>query len=236
VSAWLSSLAASIRDGQALEKNVDLFEQGFDRYGASVPLASLSDLVLSLSATFLRNHIIGALRGSSESTSAAKIDNGFVYAHPTISGMASVIVSFINPDSGTAASDPTDDIRAMIAEYSQDLPQVAPLNTPQPERQVVLITGSTRGLGSQLLSSLITDDKVERVYALNRPLREQTSLARHEQTFRDRYAPRRRCVSMVSSFFTGIWTRPCSLLQNWYYSRGRRATNTSVFPSSRTRR
>jgi hypothetical protein len=31
VSAWLSSLAASIRDGKALEKHIDLFEQGFDR-------------------------------------------------------------------------------------------------------------------------------------------------------------------------------------------------------------
>jgi hypothetical protein len=106
--------------------------------------------------------------------------------------MALVLVSFINPEAATTESDPTDAVRAMIQEYSRNLSQVAPVDTPRPQRQVVLITGSTHGLGSQLLASLVVDKKVERVYALNRPLREHTSLARHERTFRDRCALRFR--------------------------------------------
>jgi hypothetical protein len=36
VLTWLSSLATSIRDGEALEKDADLFEQGFDRSAALI--------------------------------------------------------------------------------------------------------------------------------------------------------------------------------------------------------
>jgi hypothetical protein len=101
--------------------------------------------------------------------------------------MASAISSSINSKGGATVGDPTDAIYAMIEEYSRDLPNVAALDTLRPEDQVVLITGSTRGLGSELLSSFILNDKVKKVYALNRPSGEKTSLARHQETFDDRY-------------------------------------------------
>jgi hypothetical protein len=122
-----------------------------------------------------------------------------VYAHPTISEMASAIASSVNSKGGATVSDPTDAIHAMIEEYSRDLPKVAPLDTPRPEDQVVLITGSTRGLGSELLSSFILNDKVKKVYALNRPSGEKTSLARHQETFDDRYASFAQTMIMSQS-------------------------------------
>jgi hypothetical protein len=155
----------------------------------SIAISSSLSAASSLSATFLRNNILGALRRSSEPSvisAAQAFDNGFIYAHPTISAMTSAIVSLINPEEGIKAEDPTVAIRAMIERYSADLPSVKQTDAPRPEKHVVLLTGSTRGLGSQLLATLLADERVERVYALNRPLSGKTSLARHAETFHDR--------------------------------------------------
>ena len=52
---------------------------------------------------------------------------------------------------------------------------------------VVLITGTTGGLGSYLLSSLLQDDRVEKVYAFNRPSTSSAFvLERQQSAFQDR--------------------------------------------------
>jgi hypothetical protein len=110
--------------------------------------------------------------------------------------MASAISSIVSSGKETVA-DPTVAIREMIERYSSDLPTVKQSDAPRPERQVVLLTGSTRGLGSQILAMLLREERVEKVYALDRPLPGKTSLARHEETFRDRRV--RIFVQLVSS-------------------------------------
>jgi hypothetical protein len=128
---------------------------------------------------------------------AQAIDNNFAYTHPTLSDMSAAIMAAINPEEGTKVDDPTVAIRAMIDRYSTDLPDVQHSNEPKPGRHVVLLTGSTRGLGSQLLATMLKEDQVERVYALNRPLSGKTSQARHVETFRDRLVFHNSPISVV---------------------------------------
>jgi hypothetical protein len=137
---------------------------------------------------FLRNNILNTLRNSTESPAACAqaIDNGLIYAHPTISDMTSTIVSLFNSKESANADDPTVAIRNMCQRYSINLPSIKHRDRPKPGKHVVLITGSTQGLGSQLLAKLLRDKRIEKVFALNRPLQGKTSLARHAETFHDR--------------------------------------------------
>jgi hypothetical protein len=138
----------------------------------------------------LRNNIVSALRASGESNAAqaaANVGNGFVYANPVLTGMARAITSLVNPGDRTEEADPTVPIKKMINLYSWDMPSMNTQGKPKPDGEVVLLTGSTGGLGSQLLASLISDERVKTVYALNRPSGKKTSLVRHEDTFEDRY-------------------------------------------------
>jgi FlaA1/EpsC-like NDP-sugar epimerase len=100
--------------------------------------------------------------------------------------MARAIISLVNTDERTEDSDPTAVIKKMIDSYSRDMPTINAENKIKPDGEVVLLTGSTGGLGSYLLASLIADERVKKIYALNRPSAKKTSLAWHETTFRER--------------------------------------------------
>jgi hypothetical protein len=196
VTRWLLVVAQSVRDGIELNAARDLFAQGYD----------------SLSATFLRNHILVALRTSTDpalSVGAGAIGNGFVYAHPTVERMAAELVKLAGPESQrvAVADRREDDVLAVIEKYSQSMPRIDKTGiATRPDAQVVLLTGSTGGLGSNLLAALLADDRVAKIYALNRPAA-TSSTSRHEGVFRDRCA----CLASVMSKerLTGIaeaWT------------------------------
>ncbi|KAL1701566.1 hypothetical protein EV121DRAFT_211887 [Schizophyllum commune] len=79
----------------------------------------------------------------------------------------------------TPSSTTRDAIVAMAAKYSEGLPgyvdastlprYIAPASHSPPKYPVtVLLTGSTGHLGSEILASLLTDERVERVYTLDR--------------------------------------------------------------------
>jgi thioester reductase-like protein len=78
----------------------------------------------------------------------------------------------------------------MIQKYTQDWPVHRPRSTAVPghessSNEVILLTGSTGGLGSQILAQLVAMPSVSRVYAFNRP--SQKSLYdRHLESFVDR--------------------------------------------------
>jgi hypothetical protein len=173
LSRWILALATSIREGSTIAPDEDLFAQGFD----------------SLSATFLRNHIIAALRGASDDTAraaAGQIGNGFVYAHPSVRELADALGTLVQPGVDGVTSSAEDAVRAMVDKYAKDMPAMNREST-QPDASVVLLTGSTGGLGSQLLATLLSASHVVKVFALNRPGK-MSLKARHEATFRDRYA------------------------------------------------
>lgn len=100
--------------------------------------------------------------------------------------MAVAIMCLLRPETADGAIDPVTAVHAMIERYTQDMASVHHINQPKPAQEVVLLTGSTGGLGSQLLVDLLEVEKVAKVYVLNRASARSSSLERHEHTFRDR--------------------------------------------------
>lgn len=139
-------------------------------------LFHLTDLHLfSLSATYLRNRIIGALRDSSDSavkSAAVHVPQEFIFDNPILEKLSTAVVALIHNDGSGVAASSTNvaaAIDAMIAKYTSDLP------TPQHRAEatgaggvVILLTGSTGALGSHILANLLLDDRVTKVYTLNR--------------------------------------------------------------------
>ncbi|KAL1726524.1 male sterility protein-domain-containing protein [Schizophyllum commune] len=85
----------------------------------------------------------------------------------------------------TPSSSARDAIVAMAAKYSEGLPgyvdastlprYIAPASHSPPKYPVtVLLTGSTGHLGSEILASLLTDERIERVYTLDRAGKENS--------------------------------------------------------------
>ncbi|KAJ7236044.1 hypothetical protein B0H12DRAFT_1256714 [Mycena haematopus] len=154
---WLQT-HASLVAGRDIRGGYDLFDQGFD----------------SLNATFLRHRIVGALKNSgAQATSAAqKITQNFVYAHPTIEDLANAITTVVHGDANGSLNNATAAVEKMIEKYSAGFEK--PLNRPEKigvgssNRAVVLLTGSTGGLGSHILEILLTLPFIDRVYAVNR--------------------------------------------------------------------
>ena len=67
------------------------------------------------------------------------------------------------------ASPKLQEMADLISEFSVDFPKHRPsIAQSPPPGEVVLLTGSTGGLGSQLLSHLVSLPSVSHVYALNR--------------------------------------------------------------------
>ncbi|KAG8992459.1 hypothetical protein FRB94_013915 [Tulasnella sp. JGI-2019a] len=141
----------------------DLFQNGLD----------------SLRATYLRNSLLTVLR-SACGERIARFPPDFVFAHPTIRSLTSSISSLASASRDAESLMAEDDlvlshINAMedaIRKYTSNLPShrsdVITYPPPKHEQEVVLLTGSTGGLGSHLLEQLVQMDSVVKVYALNR--------------------------------------------------------------------
>ncbi|THV01944.1 acetyl-CoA synthetase-like protein, partial [Dendrothele bispora CBS 962.96] len=131
----------------------------------------------SLQATWIKNSI---LRGFRDNSSTAKVDtrestSNFVYEHPTIASLAHFIVLVAQRgtlsllDSETQVERDVKAMRRMVEKYSRDfVPVKSNLPLTSNERKVVLMTGSTGGVGVHILHRLLQDVTVERVYALIR--------------------------------------------------------------------
>ncbi|KAF8215633.1 hypothetical protein K438DRAFT_1799007 [Mycena galopus ATCC 62051] len=174
---WLQTHASLVADRDIIAGQ-DLFNQGLD----------------SLNATFLRHRILSALRNSDYASAARNIPQNFVYAHPTIEGLAGAIAALVHGDAN-GCHDAKVAIEAMIAKYSAGLE--APLNfggkhvalsngtVAFSSGTVILLTGSTGGLGSHLLETLLSLSSIQRVYAFNRGSRIPIS-ERQKEAFVDR--------------------------------------------------
>ncbi|CCM02157.1 uncharacterized protein FIBRA_04235 [Fibroporia radiculosa] len=156
VQTWLTEHATAINGGKAPILDKDIFEQGFD----------------SLSATYLRNRIIGVLRQSSDTAvnaAAQSVPSNFIFQNPTLFALAAAIESLIHTTVAFASQSKTVEIDAMITKYAALLP-VSPSLTDSRSGggAVVLLTGSTGALGAHILALLLADQRVKVVYALNR--------------------------------------------------------------------
>ncbi|KZV95712.1 acetyl-CoA synthetase-like protein [Exidia glandulosa HHB12029] len=153
--------------------NDDLFNYGCD----------------SLKAARIHNNIVGALRATN------CLSDGFPgespYKFPTIKSLAAFVST-----SGLSGHAHVDlkalkiaEVEAMLAKYSSSFPTHAPSPATATEsaQLVFLVTGTTGGLGTNLLAQLLGQPEVKRVYALNRRGPPGTSLLdRHKVAFIDR--------------------------------------------------
>ncbi|THU97218.1 acetyl-CoA synthetase-like protein [Dendrothele bispora CBS 962.96] len=132
----------------------------------------------SLQATWIKNSI---LRGLRDNSSTAKVDtrestSNFVYEHPTIASLARFVILVARRgtlsslgDSEAQVERNVKNMRRMVEKYSKDFIPVKPNLPPTSnEKKVVLMTGSTGGVGVHILHRLLQDKTVEKVYALIR--------------------------------------------------------------------
>ncbi|KAJ3537775.1 hypothetical protein NM688_g6625 [Phlebia brevispora] len=181
VESWLIRLSTDINRNVPISPTIDVFDQGFD----------------SLHATFLRNRIIATLRNDQEAKAreaAARVSSNLVFDHPTLRELA-VALSGIVGSNVAEEKDIAHEILAMIERYSANMPKY---NKEPRERAddgvVVLLTGSTGNIGSQLLAVLLSDARIARVYTLNRAS-SQSCTERQALAFEQRYLP----TSVLSS-------------------------------------
>ncbi|KAF7341014.1 Acetyl-CoA synthetase-like protein [Mycena sanguinolenta] len=170
---WLITQASLVAD-KDIRGGRDLFDQGFD----------------SLKATFLRHRIVGALRnsGAHETSAVQKITQNFVYAHPSIEDLANAIAAVVRGDANVSLNNAKAAVETTIAKYSEGLGTPLSLHHKRGSSsmsQVVLLTGSTGGLGSHILEILLRHPAIERVYTFNRPGRIPVS-ERQREAFVDR--------------------------------------------------
>jgi hypothetical protein len=146
----------------------------------------------SLSATILRRRIVGALQSKDTQKVAQLVTQVTIYNNPSIERLAAFLVAIVaDPDNFVLTSSRTEAIELMITKYSDGLstPIAAGKKVAGQgkEDRVVLLTGSTGNLGSQILHSLLRNPKVKKVYTLNRPSSTSKSIQeRHIHRFLDR--------------------------------------------------
>ncbi|KAF9238227.1 acetyl-CoA synthetase-like protein [Melanogaster broomeanus] len=184
LEGWLTEHACAISQGHSIDPGVDLFVQGFD----------------SLSVTYLRNQLINALRKSQDpniQSAVSRLSLNIIFENPTIKQLAARISSVVSEGGASQTVDAKEQhitaMNAMIEKYSFGLNDTAEgvrtngaTNGDTHGRAVVLLTGSTGGLGSFLLSQLLENPMVERVYALNRPSSSTSIEERQISAFLDR--------------------------------------------------
>ncbi|KAF4610030.1 hypothetical protein D9613_010647 [Agrocybe pediades] len=159
VVAWIKAQVKEILSGNEMSTTDDLFEKGMD----------------SLGATILRRRIVAAIQTSDnvqKTRSAQLVTQTTVYSHSTPARLAAFVAGVVaDPENFAMAADRVDAIENMVAKYTAGLgkPVEGGVSQRVPETQVVLLTGSTGNLGSQILASLLMNGRVGRVYTLDRP-------------------------------------------------------------------
>ncbi|KAI4521215.1 acetyl-CoA synthetase-like protein [Schizophyllum commune Loenen D] len=166
VADWLAKHVRNVT-GREMDRTADLFEQGFD----------------SLNATVLRLRLLGGLKSDPNAASAClEIAQNVVYQHPSIHKLAALVSGLVRGDataSKTPETSATETIVSLAARYSEGLPGYVDASTlPKyvPAKSVkplefpvtALLTGTTGNLGAEILAMLLKDDRVSRIYALER--------------------------------------------------------------------
>lgn len=145
---WLAEQIVDLVPNATISPTVDFSEQGLD----------------SLIGTLLRHRIIGALRSRQQD-----VPQTVVYDHPTIEKLARAMAKF---SSGSELSlvDRASRIDSAIETHVSRFEPIRSTKVSKPSTggSIALLTGSTGGLGSFILSALLKNDNVAMVYILNR--------------------------------------------------------------------
>ncbi|CAE6475171.1 unnamed protein product [Rhizoctonia solani] len=187
VSAWIVERIEGFL-GRKVDPTIDLFQQGVDRlvlyltFGGDSYTGGLDSLI----ATMLVRTLKAATRASKEpnvQSCALILPQTAVFDHPTVRQLAFFVVrSILGPntlDNNTQTA--LERINLLTQKYDLQWPRAStnlPIRRQYMVGEHVVVTGTTGGLGSHLLAQLLANDRVERVWALNRKSSEDT---RHRQ-------------------------------------------------------
>lgn len=146
----------------------------------------------SLQATWIRNAIFQALR-KKHSEVVRTLSANIIYEHPTIARLAHVLseaISGLNVDGTVTIEEKRQRLIALVDKYTQDIPQ-RPVTGSASEGallgKVVLLTGGTGSLGSNILAHLLKSDSIVKVFALSRASPSEPCLSsrdKHVQAFK----------------------------------------------------
>ncbi|CAE6494569.1 unnamed protein product [Rhizoctonia solani] len=156
VEAWINLLIQSLL-GREISVTGDLFQQGMD----------------SLTATMLLRILKSSLHDSSDlnvRAAASKINQQTIFGRPTVRQLAQLLVQLSNDEHASVdpVAEALQSILAMIQKYDSNWPRQEARSVQPVQKECVVVTGTTGGLGSHLLAQLLESDKVEKVWAMNR--------------------------------------------------------------------
>ncbi|KAG9126234.1 hypothetical protein FRC07_004314 [Ceratobasidium sp. 392] len=160
VQEWLVKCVGNIL-GRDVAISGDLFQQGMDSLTASILLRTIKGT--------LHSSVDERIQGVAE-----KLKHQTIFAYPTVEQLSTLVVRLINGDSdaisANAHSSALEAIQSMIGKYDSNWGDVKRILETHPglSKESVVVTGTTGALGSHLLAQLLDDDRVEKVWALNR--------------------------------------------------------------------
>lgn len=139
--------------------------------------------VYSLQATWIRNSVLHALKKTTK-INTREINTAFVYQHPTISSLGRFVGDVTTKGVAAVQGSKEDAMLNMAAKYSKNF-SAHKGSVPAPTEDVILITGSTGAIGSNVLAELAKSSKVAKVYAVNRKLA-MSSIERQKEALKSR--------------------------------------------------
>lgn len=160
---------------QKVADDVDIFQYGCD----------------SLQSTYIRNAVLHGLR-ESKSEAVKLVSASFVYEYPTIERMAAFLSKAVadpNSAQGVDLATRGQELQALVDKYTENFPSHLAVNGSahtSSHGNIYLLTGTTGGLGSNMLAHLLREPAVERIYAFNRPSKSSSSEERQLSAFKQR--------------------------------------------------
>ena len=176
----------------------------------------------SLQSTYIRNSIVHGLRETNPEA-VKLVSTSFVYEYPTIERMAKFLSKAVaDPQSaqGVDLASRGRELQTLVDKYTEGFPTRPVLNGsayPLPSRDIYLLTGSTGGLGSNMLAQLLEAPTVMRIYAFNRPSKSGNSEARQLAAFRQRGLNTNLLASGKLVYVEGDLSEPAFALGNKLY-------------------
>ena len=128
-----------------------------------------------------------------------------MFEYPTLRQLAGTVAALVDPAAANSEDEhkgPVDQIREFIDKYTAGLATRAKTSLLASQRPlVVFLTGSTGNIGCHILVSLLKDERVTRVYTLDRASSAR-AVERQRSAFKDRGLPiellsHRKLLSLV---------------------------------------